>query len=117
MDPGWRPPTLTTDRLVLRAFVPTDAPSLFIAAGNPNITRYTYWDYHQSIETSQFFINDYVRNKYLQAEAVWSNASIGSAALPHPLQPAAERPPGDGAWPSCSRASNSLATNSRAEPS
>lgn len=68
MDPGWRPPTLTTDRLVLRAFVPTDAPSLFIAAGNPNITRYTYWDYHQSIETSQFFINDYVRNKYLQAE-------------------------------------------------
>ena len=68
IDPGWRPPTLTTDRLILRAFAPADAPSLFRAAGNPNITRYTYWDYHQTIDTSHFFINDYVRNKYLQAE-------------------------------------------------
>ncbi len=68
IDPGWRPPTLTTDRLVLRAFDKSDAPSLYRAAGNPNITRFTYWDYHQTIDTSHFFINDYVRGKYLQAE-------------------------------------------------
>lgn len=67
-DPGWRPPTLTTQRLVLRAFEPADAPSLYRAAGNPNISRFTYWEYHKSIETSQQFISDYVRSKYLQAE-------------------------------------------------
>lgn len=68
IDPGWRPPTLKTDRLVLRAFEKADSASLFRAAGNPNITRYTYWDYHKTIDDSRFFINDYVRGKYLQAE-------------------------------------------------
>lgn len=68
IDPGWRPPTLTTPRLILRAFQPVDAPSLFQAASNPKVTKYTLWDHHPTVDTSLFFINDYVRNKYLLAE-------------------------------------------------
>jgi ribosomal-protein-alanine N-acetyltransferase len=67
IDPGWRPPTLTTDRLVLRAVTPDDAASVFRHASNPNVARYTAWDAHTSIQQSASFVNEYAPSQYLQA--------------------------------------------------
>jgi [ribosomal protein S5]-alanine N-acetyltransferase len=66
IDPNWRPPVLETSRLRLRPLEPVDAPALFAIASNPNVTRFTLWDAHRTIEDSQAFISDYVRSQYLQ---------------------------------------------------
>src|SRR5207253_7147367 len=49
MSPDWRPPTLETERLVLRPFTEADAPALFVHASNPTVTRFTPWAHHQSL--------------------------------------------------------------------
>jgi len=67
IDPGWRPPTLTTERLLLRALTPADAESLFRHASNPNVTRFASWDAHTSIDQSRRFVNEYAPSQYLQA--------------------------------------------------
>lgn len=60
----WRPPTLTTDRLILRPIEIADAESIFEYAKNPNVSRYTLWDPHQSVEDSRRYVTDYVFNYY-----------------------------------------------------
>jgi ribosomal-protein-alanine N-acetyltransferase len=65
-SPDWRPPTLETDRLVLRAFAEADAPALFPHAANPNVTRFTLWDYHKSIDDTLAYVRDYARCRYLE---------------------------------------------------
>jgi [ribosomal protein S5]-alanine N-acetyltransferase len=64
---GWRPPTLTTPRLVLRALEEADAPQLFKHASNPNMTPYVTWDVHRTIDDSRQFITSYAAENYLQA--------------------------------------------------
>src|SRR5437868_414302 len=64
--PDWRPPTLTTERLVLRAFEDADAEPLFVHASNPNVTRFTLWDHHKSINDTLLFVRDYARCRYLE---------------------------------------------------
>jgi ribosomal-protein-alanine N-acetyltransferase len=64
--PDWRPPTLTTDRLVLRPFEDADAGPLFAHASNPNVTRFTLWDHHKSINDTLAFVRDYARCRYLE---------------------------------------------------
>jgi ribosomal-protein-alanine N-acetyltransferase len=64
--PDWRPPTLTTRRLVLRAFEDADAEPLFVHAANPNVTRFTLWDHHKSINDTLAFVRDYARCRYLE---------------------------------------------------
>lgn len=64
--PDWRPPTLTTDRLVLRAFEDADAEPLFVHASNPNVTRFTLWDHHKTINDTLAFVRDYARCRYLE---------------------------------------------------
>jgi len=66
MPPDWRPPTLTTDRLVLRAFEDDDAEPLFAHARNPNVTRFTLWDSHKSVAETLAFVRDYARCRYLE---------------------------------------------------
>ena len=66
IDLGWQPPTLTTGRLVIRPFTPADAEALYPAASNPNVTRYTLWSYHRSLEESRNFIISYARTQYMQ---------------------------------------------------
>jgi ribosomal-protein-alanine N-acetyltransferase len=65
-SPEWRPPTLETDRLVLRAFEEADAEPLFPHAANPNVTRFTLWDYHKTINDTFNFVRDYARCRYLE---------------------------------------------------
>jgi ribosomal-protein-alanine N-acetyltransferase len=64
LPPDWRPPTLSTERLTLRAFSDEDAPALFEHARNPSVTRYTLWDAHQSINDTLIFVHDYALIRY-----------------------------------------------------
>ena len=64
MPPEWRPPTLTTPRLTLRPFTDEDAWPLFEHAKNPNVTRFTLWDAHTSLEDTLVFVHDYALLRY-----------------------------------------------------
>ena len=66
MPPDWRPPTLTTDRLVLRPFDEADAPALFPHAANPNVTRFTLWEHHKTPDDTLVFVRDYARSRYME---------------------------------------------------
>jgi ribosomal-protein-alanine N-acetyltransferase len=66
---GWRPPALTTDRLVLRAFTDADAHPLFECARNPNVTRFTLWDAHRTLDDTYTFLRDYAPLRYLEGMA------------------------------------------------
>ena len=69
MPPDWRPPTLTTARLTLRAFADDDADSLFEHAKNPNVARFTLWDAHATVAESVMFVRDYAVLRYLEGMA------------------------------------------------
>ena len=64
--PDWRPPTLETDRLVLRPFEEADARPLFPHAANPTATRFTLWEHHKSLDDTMQFVRDYARCRYLE---------------------------------------------------
>jgi len=69
MPPDWRPPVLRTPRLLLRPFTETDAGPLYPHASNPNVTRFTLWDYHQCIEETIAFVRDYALLRYREGTA------------------------------------------------
>ena len=50
-------PTIQTDRLLLQPFTRADAGDVFAYASNPNVSRFTTWQTHQSIEDSYAFID------------------------------------------------------------
>lgn len=51
-------PTLETQRIILRAFRPSDAQDVFAYSSNPRIGHDAGWPVHLSIEDSLSFIND-----------------------------------------------------------
>src|SRR4051812_30392379 len=61
----WQPPTLTTERLVVRPFTPADAEPLYKIASNPNVTRYTLWSQHRNLDDARNYISTYARSQYL----------------------------------------------------
>jgi len=60
----WRPPTLKSNRLVLRALGERDAEAVFNYAKNSAVSRYTLWEPHQSIKDSEAFISEYAFTNY-----------------------------------------------------
>jgi ribosomal-protein-alanine N-acetyltransferase len=66
MPPDWRPPTLRTDRLVLRPFEEADAEPLFPLAANPVVTRFTLWEHHLTTADTRVFVVDYARSRYAE---------------------------------------------------
>ncbi len=60
----WRPPTLTTNRLILRPIELHDAQAIFDYAKNPNVSLYTLWEPHQSVQDSLGYIRDYIFDSY-----------------------------------------------------
>jgi [ribosomal protein S5]-alanine N-acetyltransferase len=60
------PPTLTTERLVLRPLTLADADALFAACSNPRLTEYTLFETHQTREASVSFLTQYAFANYLQ---------------------------------------------------
>ena len=63
---NWKPPVLKTDRLILRPIELTDADSIFAYAKNPNVSRFTLWEVHQSTQDSLNYIKDYIFDYYSQ---------------------------------------------------
>ena len=66
MDPAWTPPTLATDRLVLRAVTETDADAVFAACSNPNLTRFTLFETHRTPDDAVSFVRHYARQSYAE---------------------------------------------------
>jgi len=64
----WTPPILETERLILRPITAADAPAVFLYASNPNLTRFTLFETHQTIDDSLWFTTDYVRSRYANRE-------------------------------------------------
>lgn len=60
----WQPPTLKTDRLILRPIEIGDAESIFNYSKNPNVCKYTLWEAHQSVQDSLSYIKDYIFDYY-----------------------------------------------------
>ncbi len=57
------PPTLETERLVLRKMTLDDAGAVFAYASDPEVTRYVSWETHRSLEDSRAFL-ELVARKY-----------------------------------------------------
>jgi ribosomal-protein-alanine N-acetyltransferase len=62
----WRPPSLETERLVVRPYEEADAELLFPLVSNPNSTRFTLWEHHKSIDDTLNFVRDYARSRYAE---------------------------------------------------
>jgi ribosomal-protein-alanine N-acetyltransferase len=65
---SWQPPRLQTNRLLLRPIEISDADSIFSYAKNPNVSRYTMWEPHRSIDDSIRYIREYVFGHYRDQE-------------------------------------------------
>lgn len=64
----WRPPAMETTRLLLRPLVVEDAADLFLCCSNPNMTRFTLWDAHETIADTLSFIENYAISRYMNRE-------------------------------------------------
>ncbi len=54
---------IRTQRLLLRPLVPEDAPAVYRNwASDPQVTKYLTWPPHQNPATTEFVVNDWVRN-------------------------------------------------------
>lgn len=62
----WKPPTLETDRLILRPIELDDAAAIFEYALNPAVSLYTLWEPHKTVQDSIDYIKDYVFHYYAQ---------------------------------------------------
>lgn len=60
----WTPPTLTTERLILRAITLDDAPAMFKYTSNPNVARFTTWEPKTSVQETLDGIKNYFFPKY-----------------------------------------------------
>jgi ribosomal-protein-alanine N-acetyltransferase len=62
----WEPPTLTTERTLLRPLTEDDAPAVFAYASNPKLTRFTLWETHLTLDDSLAFARDYARSRLFE---------------------------------------------------
>ena len=72
----WTPPTIVSERLMLRPFKFQDAARVFEYASNPRVSLYTTWLPHQSIEDSENFIRkvlDYYQQERIELAIVFKN--------------------------------------------
>ena len=93
MPPDWRPPTLTTPRLVLRPFCDADAEPLFEYAKNPRVTRFTLWKAHKTVAETMVFVHDYALARY--REGVPELLSLSLAFVPDAHLPDLVAPVGE----------------------
>jgi ribosomal-protein-alanine N-acetyltransferase len=54
-------PTIETERLLLRKITLNDANDMFEYASDPEVSEYTTWSTHESIEDSKFFLKTLVK--------------------------------------------------------
>jgi len=58
-----QPPVLTTERLILREFRPSDAEDMYEYACRPDVTRYVTWDPHPDVEYTRNWL-EFIQGKY-----------------------------------------------------
>ena len=74
-------PTLETERLILRKMVLNDAEAVFAYASNSEVSRYTLWETHRSIEDSRAFL-EFATQKYGNGgEPDWGIVYRGNGCL------------------------------------
>lgn len=64
-------PTLTTERLTLRALRQSDLPDLFDYASDPEIDRYTPWTRYQSLADAQADLNNFIADYDRDGMGAW----------------------------------------------
>jgi ribosomal-protein-alanine N-acetyltransferase len=64
-------PTLETERLILRKMTLEDAEAIFAYASDPEVSRYTLWETHLSIEESRAFLELEVSKRESGGEPDW----------------------------------------------
>ena len=57
IDKTTNPPTIETERLILRPFKLEDAQDIFAYASDEENTRYMIWERHQTIDDTLIFLN------------------------------------------------------------
>src|ERR1035437_1159308 len=78
---------LITARLVLRSLRPEDASDIFLCAHAPEVTQYTTWDAHRTVEDSRMFIEQTIaayqrgENTELAMELKIEKKVIGTCGL------------------------------------
>jgi len=60
----WRPPSLQTERLILRGYEVSDAPGIFAYASDAETTPYMAWDRHRTLSDARQFLNGIVADHY-----------------------------------------------------
>lgn len=53
----WRPPTLVTERTLMRGWELSDAEAIFAYASDPEVTRYMAWERHRTIGDTHAFLS------------------------------------------------------------
>jgi ribosomal-protein-alanine N-acetyltransferase len=75
VSPGRRsidgPPTLETDRLLLRKVTLDDAKAVFAYASDPEVTRFVLWNAHRTHEDSTAFLQHTIRKYETGGEPEW----------------------------------------------
>jgi ribosomal-protein-alanine N-acetyltransferase len=67
-DIKWRPPTLRSQRLILRGYEARDTEEVFRYASDPEVTPFMAWSRHRSLEDTQQFLDHFVARHYQNRE-------------------------------------------------
>ena len=74
-------PTLETERLILRKMTLEDVEAIFAYSSDPEVSRYTLWDTHRSIEDSRAFLELEVSKRERGGEPDWGIVYKGDHRL------------------------------------
>jgi len=74
-------PILETERLILRKMTLEDAEAIFAYASDPEVSRYTLWEAHRSIEDSRAFLELEVSKRESGGEPDWGIVYKGDHRL------------------------------------
>ena len=61
---NWLRPRIETPRLILRPLEESDLTAVFLYCSNPNMTHFTLWETHQTLEDSLYLVRDYAQSRY-----------------------------------------------------
>lgn len=74
-------PALETERLILRKMALNDAEAVFAYASDPEVSRYTLWEMHRSIEDSRAFLELTTQKNENGGEPDWGIVYRGDGCL------------------------------------
>ena len=90
------PFTLTTEHLILRCLELDDALDVFAYASDPEVSRFTQWEHHASLDDTYAFIASTAAYMHLKQNIIWGiehkkeKKIIGECGFVHIAHPQAE---------------------------